>query len=207
MTSDFDRLFATAVAVAFGIYLARCFAGVLLLACARLPTRWSAQARRMSEVVTPRLARRLVALLLGLIGGAGLAAPAHATGVPDLDRLPAQSQQATTAPPTQAPTPERSLTTPTEDAAQNDGTQRKKVKPGDSLWRLAEQQLSAAEPTRTKSPSDKRIDRQWREWYQLNRAEIGADPDVIRTGSWLHVPEIADQLTGTTTKTTTGTAR
>ncbi len=207
MTSDFDRLFATAVAVAFGIYLARCFAGVLLLACARLPTRWSAQARRMSEVVTPRLVRRLVALLLGLIGGAGLATPVHAVGVPDLDRLPAQSQDVTNGHPTSASSSERALVPPNTAAARGGGPELKKVKPGDTLWRLAERQLRAAEPGRVKPPRAERIDQQWREWYQINRAKIGSDPDVIRTGSWLRVPQIADPQASTTTKTTTGTVR
>jgi len=158
----------------------------------------------MSEVVTPRLARRLVALLLGLLGGVGLAAPAQAAGVPDLDRLPAQSQRGTETPQPQAPA---GTSAPTGNAAPSSGVERRMVKPGDSLWRLAERQLKAADPDRVKPPRTDRIDQQWREWYQLNRAEIGSDPDVIRTGSWLHVPEIADSLTRTTPTTTTGSAR
>ena len=67
-TSGFDHLFALGISAIFGIYLLRCVAGALLFACAQLPTRWSAVASTCSVRVTPRFARRIAVLVLGLMG-------------------------------------------------------------------------------------------------------------------------------------------
>lgn len=181
MTSEFDRLFAIAVAAIFGIYLLRCFAGAALMLCARLPTRWSGRAHELSNVVTPRLVRRILALLIGLTGVAGLAAPAQATGAPDLDRAPAREQ---TNPSQTAP----SVAAKPEQKSPLKSELTVRVKSGDSLWRLAERQLAVASAKR--HPSDNRIDHQWRRWFKLNRKSIGPNPNLIRAGMWLAVPPI-----------------
>lgn len=56
------------------------------------------------------------------------------------------------------------------------------VRRGDSLWALA-----AARLPRSAGPAE--VDRAWRAVYAANRAEIGADPGLIRPGQRLHLPE------------------
>lgn len=55
------------------------------------------------------------------------------------------------------------------------------VRPGDSLWAIA----AAGLP---EDSGDVTIDRAWRQIYELNRAAIGADPDLIRPGQTLAIP-------------------
>ncbi|NNG36671.1 LysM peptidoglycan-binding domain-containing protein [Nakamurella aerolata] len=57
------------------------------------------------------------------------------------------------------------------------------VRPGDSLWSIAERVLGAdggSDPAA--------VDACWREWYRANRALIGADPDLILPGQHLKPP-------------------
>lgn len=77
-------------------------------------------------------------------------------------------------------------TIPTDPAGRHDGrphdSRRVVVRPGDSLWTIAERHLgpdaSAAE-----------IATEWPRWYAANRARIGPDPDLITPGMVLHAPE------------------
>ena len=55
------------------------------------------------------------------------------------------------------------------------------VAPGDCLWRLA----AASLPPRA---TDTEIAVRWHRIYQLNRAVIGADPDLIQPGQRLRLP-------------------
>lgn len=55
------------------------------------------------------------------------------------------------------------------------------VAPGDSLWRIAAATLP---PT----ADDATIAAAWPDWYDANRAVIGADPDLIRPGQALQAP-------------------
>lgn len=184
MTSEFDRLFVVAISAVFTLYLVRCIAGALLMACAQLPTRWSATAQRWSMAVTPRLVRRVGALALALLGGAGLAAPAHATGVPDLDRAPNSSPA-----PVDSGSRQSSPTSSPRSSTQS-AVATVRVAPGDSLWRLAEHQLSAAVGDSTQPVTPRRIDQQWRRWYRANHTTIGSNPNLIRTGTLLRVPRM-----------------
>lgn len=61
------------------------------------------------------------------------------------------------------------------------GTRDVVVLRGDSLWAIAARQL----PT---GSSAARIDAAWRRVYALNRAVVGADPNVLQPGQILHVP-------------------
>ncbi len=205
MTTAFDQLFAAAIAAVFGLYVVRCFAGALLYLCGQLPTRWGRTATRLSAAVTPRLVKRLLAVALGIASAAIGASPALASGLPDLDRAPTRAQQ----PPSsrigqpqaaaavgireglivKSTTPHQlsagqqaipAAIGPTKEQPQK---QQVRVRRGDCLWSLARQQLA---PRAT----NRQIDQQWRRWYRLNREVIGADPDVVRTGSWLRVPTI-----------------
>lgn len=55
------------------------------------------------------------------------------------------------------------------------------VGPGDCLWRLAEASLP-------RDATDAQISRRWHRIYALNRAAIGADPDLIQPGQRLRLP-------------------
>lgn len=172
-TSGFDQLFATTISAVFALYLLRCVGGAVLLACSRLPTRWSAGAARLSAVVTPRLARKLLVVLVGVGGTAVTTGPAMAAEVPDLDRGPVARASVQTTPP--------AVDRP---SVHTQSRARVQVRPGDCLWSLARTQLPVG-------ASAQLIDRQWQRWYALNRERIGANPNLIRTGQWLQVPSVA----------------
>ncbi|WP_145807591.1 LysM peptidoglycan-binding domain-containing protein [Kribbella amoyensis] len=55
------------------------------------------------------------------------------------------------------------------------------VATGESLWSIAAGELG---PQATNS----QIDARWRQWYAANRAVIGSDPDLIRSGQVLRTP-------------------
>ena len=54
------------------------------------------------------------------------------------------------------------------------------VRPGDSLWSLAELGLGPR-------ADDRRVSDRWRAIYNRNRGVIGPDPDLIRPGQVLHL--------------------
>ena len=55
------------------------------------------------------------------------------------------------------------------------------VKPGDSLWSIAEAHLPAA--------ADAQVVQAWPRWYAANRSTVGPDPHLIRPGQLLHIPD------------------
>ena len=55
------------------------------------------------------------------------------------------------------------------------------VRPGDSLWAIAERDLPPDAPTQT-------IVRRWHAIYVANRTLIGPDPDVLEPGQRLRLP-------------------
>lgn len=129
------------------------------------------------------LTRRLVLAACGAAVVAGVAAPAVAgqggdpdrlAGLPLPDRATASSSaQAGVAPPVR--------TAPVAHAAPVAARDEVVVRSGDSLWSLA-----AARLPRSAGPAA--VDRAWREVYAANRAEIGADPGLIRPGQRLELP-------------------
>jgi nucleoid-associated protein YgaU len=58
------------------------------------------------------------------------------------------------------------------------------VRPGDSLWAIAAERLGG-------TPSAARIQAEWPRWYAANRRMIGTDPNLVRPGASLLVPEPA----------------
>jgi nucleoid-associated protein YgaU len=56
------------------------------------------------------------------------------------------------------------------------------VRPGDSLWRIAARELG-------RRPSARDVSAAWPQWYRANADVIGPDPDLIRPGQQLRVPE------------------
>jgi nucleoid-associated protein YgaU len=59
------------------------------------------------------------------------------------------------------------------------------VAPGDTLWDLAARDLPA-------DASPAAVDRHWRVLWQVNRARLGPDPDVIQPGTILRLPPRED---------------
>lgn len=55
------------------------------------------------------------------------------------------------------------------------------VKPGDSLWALASDELGP-------DAGNSAVAARWPQWYSANRALIGPDPDLIHPGQKLHTP-------------------
>ena len=73
------------------------------------------------------------------------------------------------------------------------------VRPGDSLWSISEQRLG---PEATPQQIDREVERLW----ALNRAQIGADPNLILPGQRLSLPsvgELSQTPPGSPTKATT----
>ncbi|MEX2291076.1 MAG: LysM domain-containing protein [Mycobacteriales bacterium] len=59
------------------------------------------------------------------------------------------------------------------------------VRPGDSLWRLAAQDLRRRGGA---APSNAEIAQAWPSWWAANREAVGDDPDVIQPGTRLTPP-------------------
>lgn len=79
------------------------------------------------------------------------------------------------------PLPERAVAPHGPSPVEHAGTHRVSVRPGDTLWAIAERGLPDPSPDRV-------IAARWRALYAANRHLIGPDPDVIQPGQRLHVP-------------------
>lgn len=60
-----------------------------------------------------------------------------------------------------------------------------RVRPGDSLWEIAKQSLTANGET----VSNRQVDRAWRVIWQANYDVIGSDPSLIRPDQLLTIPD------------------
>ncbi|WP_052436535.1 LysM peptidoglycan-binding domain-containing protein [Georgenia sp. SUBG003] len=56
------------------------------------------------------------------------------------------------------------------------------VRPGDSLWTIAEAHLGPA-------ATGADVSRAWPAWHAANRADLGPDPHLIHPGQLLQVPD------------------
>lgn len=112
----------------------------------------------------PAVVRQLLLAACGVAVVAGLAGPAEATtGRQDPPQTAASVVASALA---GLPFPDRPRGVPAEVVT---------VRPGDTLWQLAEDRLGDA--TR------------WSELYATNRAVIGADPDLIHPAQRLRIPD------------------
>ena len=58
------------------------------------------------------------------------------------------------------------------------------VRPGDTLWSLAEASLRAAGT----APTDRQVAQTWPRWWAANREAVGDDPDLLLPGTVLRPP-------------------
>ena len=158
----------------------------------------------VARVVVPRAVLRLAAGAAGLgilAAGAGaadaadlgrpapVAAVAFATGstgtlpAPQLptDPLPADPLPADPLPDDPLPADTRPAVPPAGPAASGP-TSTVEVRPGDSLWRIAQRALG---PRATPA----RVATTWPQWFAANREVIGPDPGYLVPGEVLHTPD------------------
>ena len=178
----------TAPVVAVLSLLAWLLAGWLLVAtvltaCSRLPGLGGRAGATVLRRIAPATVRRCLEIALGLTVATGVAAgPASAshTGAGTGPRPPAAGAAVST-PLLDWPT----APLPTQPAqARPTGPHDPEpvvVRPGDSLWSLAERSLgdgaTAAQVAAT-----------WPAWWSANRSVIGEDPDLLRPGAVLTPP-------------------
>lgn len=203
-----DELLALAAATLALVIAAWLLVGTVLEVLAHVPGRIGRAAQVWAEHLTPALARRIAAFLLGVgVGVAGgpsqaVASPrpsATAVSVTDPGLVPTPSAPGPSAPdPGFSPAPVAPGFTPTAprvrpqaDPALLGGRVAPRadrevvVHRGDTLWSIAARHLGP-------QASDAEIAWAWPRWFDLNRALIGDDPDVILPGQILRVPG-ADQ--------------
>ncbi len=139
---------------------------------------------RQAERHCPAPVRRLAATALGVTLGAGLTVPALATADPPPRPL---SLSGLTLPDR---TTGVGLATAARPAIGLQATSPRPpyvdVRPGDSLWRIARSLLGPA-------ATDLEITHGWHRIHRLNLGRIGADPDLIRPGTRLIVPPLAQR--------------
>ncbi|MEC9051618.1 MAG: hypothetical protein VX747_04100 [Actinomycetota bacterium] len=174
---------------AAAVCLAVCWASAVTgLVCVQLLRRPAAEQRPPRVAGVPAPVRRLVlracgvAVAGGLAGGLALS-PAGATpGSLERDRpsTPATSV-APSSPPTTAPTPTHA-TAPVSASVPED---RRVVRPGDSLWRIAEAELLRHHDH---EPTVAEVAAYWPRIHAANRALVGPDPDLVRPGVPLVLP-------------------
>lgn len=148
----------------------------------RLPGLVGRSCAAVSRRVAPAAVRRGVEVALGLTvavgalgaspalastgssGGAASPPPAASLDWPGAD---VETPPSPVAPPPPAPAPQVV------------------VRPGDTLWDLAEQDLAAR---RGAAPTEVEVARAWPSWWAANRDAVGDDPHLIRPGTPLSPP-------------------
>jgi hypothetical protein len=185
-------------AALLGWALAAWLAATLVLTLAsRLPGPAGAAAAATARRIAPAVVRRAahVALGLSVVGGvaattagtATAAAPAATTasapaydwptggGAPSLDWP---------SPTTPQPSTEQ-ISVRAAPVTGRSEAQPVVVRPGDTLWALAESSLA----DRTGAPpATAEVARAWPQWWAANREAIGADPDLLLPGTSLRPP-------------------
>lgn len=166
---------ALAPAARFDEVLVRLCAAAGTLAAAWIwvvTTAVAVEARRgRSRVPVPAGVRRLLLTACGVAVVAGLAAPAGAA--PGADR-PQTAASVVAGVLAGLPLPDRVHSRPLARAAAPAPDPQVTVRPGDTLWGLAGEHLGEGD--------------RWPEIYALNRAVVGADPDLIQPAQRLRLP-------------------
>ncbi|HEY0775511.1 MAG TPA: hypothetical protein VGD51_15585 [Nocardioidaceae bacterium] len=204
-----------AAALAAGV-LAGCLCWLALATAAAIVEALTGASSALVRSVSPVVVRRAVALCCGLAVGAGgtltaTAGPADLRGPGDPATRPAERPaERLTERLAGLPLPDRavgngprttatlSVTTPAVRPAALAAVPSHPthvVRRGESLWSIAGRMLGSRLPAE--------VDAGWRALYRANRAAIGDDPDLVRTGTVLHVPAPlsgGDPATSSTTR-------
>jgi len=166
-----------------------------LVAAAAVPGTCGRVASHAALLLLPGAVRRALSLALGVTvlsaTSGGLAAavevarpPAASAGAPSTFHTPPDLDWpvASTTPSSTSATPgvSRSQAAP---ALPGDATVVT-VRPGDSLWGIARNDLAAARP-----PSDAEVAVAWPRWWAANRATVGDNPDLLYPGQQLVRPQ------------------
>ena len=178
-----DLLVAVLTAAAVAVYCWLAFAAVITV-LARSGLAAAGLAGRVADRLAPALWRRTVlaawgcavavlpvttawgVTLVPAIASAGGGPFASAAGDPGPDR--------------HRP-PLFGLPLPDRPVGDHPSIDRVVVRPGDSLWAIADQELGH-------EASASQIAERWRQWYRANRQVIGPDPDLILPGTVLRDP-------------------
>lgn len=140
----------------------------------------------LARALTPACVRRVVIVCCGLaVGGAGAMPAATADPHPGdepVARTPASVASALVG----LPLPDRAVGAAAPPARPGPGAaapppRSHRVRPGDSLWSIADDWLPAAAPVAE-------VDTTWRRIYRANRPAIGTDPNLIVPGTRLRLP-------------------
>ena len=173
---------------ALGVWL---LLAVLLAATARLPGAAGRVADALAARTVPSSVRRVTGVLLGAGLVLGLAAPAGAAepaggnrteAVVSLD-WPVVTTGSGTSPSANPDT--NPGTNPETGPATRPGAGAVVVRPGDSLWSLAERRLRAKGTT---EPSNAQVAAAWPSWWSANREAVGEDPHLLLPGTRLVTP-------------------
>jgi resuscitation-promoting factor RpfA len=154
-------------------------------------------AGRLARAITPSLVR---SLLGGACGAAVLVAPTTAPGA--LAPAPGTSHTHSQDCPRRScsdvlgglPMPDRPWGTRAAPRPTRREPELVRVRRGDSLWAIAADHLTAQHRApqhpadRASPPSQAEIAAAWPRWFDLNRARIGDDPDLIHPGTRLVAP-------------------
>ncbi|MDP9397535.1 MAG: hypothetical protein M3P96_06780 [Actinomycetota bacterium] len=174
-----DDLLTVSAAAGAGLCLAWLALGMLLAVAAAIPALASDTVATLAVHLTPPLARRLVAGLLGatVVG----TAPGAATAVAPLATAGITSAASITSAAISPTSDARPPAPPELDRPAAGREERVVVRRGDTLWDLAAASLP---PPR----SEARTARAWPRWYAANRAVIGSNPHLLHPGQLLHAP-------------------
>ena len=155
------------------------FVALTRLAGALAPgSQWAARCARAAEWSCPAVARAAVVTLLGLTVGTTTVGAALA------DSGPAAAGASPGASLTGLPLPDRAIGAGAATSAARPGARPRPrevvVRPGDSLWSIAEGLLGRA-------ADDVEVTAAWHRLHRANRSRVD-DPDLIRPGQHLVVP-------------------
>ena len=183
---------------ALGVWL---LLAVLLAATARLPGAAGRVADALAARTVPSSVRRVTGVLLGAGLVLGLAAPAgaaepavgnRAEAVVSLDWPVVTTGSGTspsadpdTSPGTDPETGPATRPAAPRPAREPAGAEAVLVRPGDSLWALAERGLRMKG---TAEPSDAQVAAAWPSWWSANREAVGEDPHLLLPGTRLVTP-------------------
>lgn len=151
-----------------------------------LPGQLGKIAHAVAVRVTPAVLRRVV---IAAAGTSILTSPVAAfadspAGTPP----PPTANSAPSLPSIGWPTdPDPAISDSGDSARQATGA-RVAVRPGDSLWSIAAHRLGSA-------ASEAQIQAEWPRWYEENRQQIGADPNLLQPGASLLAPPATPQNT------------